>query len=94
MGQQKLAAGTEAPEGIYMCNTCALKIDLTKKEMLPQCSACGSISWRTTRLSSKKASTKQKRTTAKKGSKHREHIQTAPVARFRICDSVTFNGGV
>ena len=55
MKQQKLAAGTEAPEGIYRCNACAKQIDLTEREKLPQCSACGGFSWRTTNLSSNKA---------------------------------------
>ena len=55
MAQQKLAAGTEAPEGIYRCNACAKQIDLIEKEKLPQCSACGGFSWRTTNLSSKRA---------------------------------------
>jgi rRNA maturation endonuclease Nob1 len=58
MAQQKLAAGTEASEGIYRCNACAKRIDLTEKEKLPQCSACGGFSWRTTRFYNKRASTK------------------------------------
>ena len=58
MAQQKLAAGTEAPEGIYRCNACAKQIDLTEKGKLPQCSACGGFSWRTTNLFRKKASRK------------------------------------
>jgi rRNA maturation endonuclease Nob1 len=57
MTHQKLAAGTVAPEGIYRCNGCAKQIDLNEKEKLPQCSACGGFSWRTTNLYSKKVST-------------------------------------
>jgi hypothetical protein len=58
MTQQKLATGTEASEGIYRCNACAKQIDLKEKEKLPQCSACGGFSWRTTSLYSRKASAK------------------------------------
>ena len=58
MAHQKIAAGTMAAEGIYRCNACAKQIDLIAREKLPQCSACGGFSWRTTRLSSKKASSK------------------------------------
>jgi rRNA maturation endonuclease Nob1 len=58
MAQQKLAAGTKAPEGIYRCNACAKQIDLTEKEKLPKCSACGGFSWRTTSLYVNKSSAK------------------------------------
>jgi len=58
MAQQKLTAGTVATEGIYRCNACAKQIDLIAREKLPQCSACGSFSWRTTSLYKKKDSEK------------------------------------
>jgi len=57
MTQQKLSAGTVASEGIYRCNACAKQIDLREKEKLPQCSACGGFSWRTTNLNIKNGST-------------------------------------
>jgi len=57
MTQQKLSAGTVAPEGIYRCNACAKQIDLREKEKLPQCTACGGFSWRTTHFYIKKGST-------------------------------------
>jgi hypothetical protein len=57
MSQERLTTGTEVPSGIYRCNACAKQIDCREDECkLPQCSACGSFSWRTTRLQRKKDS--------------------------------------
>jgi hypothetical protein len=57
MSRERLTTGTEVPPGIYRCNACAKQIDCHDEECkLPQCSACGSFSWRTTRLLSKKDS--------------------------------------
>jgi hypothetical protein len=56
MSRERLTTGTEVPPGIYRCNACAKQIDCKDDECkLPQCN-CGSFSWRTTRLLSKKDS--------------------------------------
>ena len=58
MSQKRLTTGIEVPPGIYRCNACAKQIDCKDEECkLPQCSACGGFSWRTTSLYRNKAST-------------------------------------
>ena len=57
MSQQRLTTGTEVPRGVYRCNACAKQVELQEEKCkLPQCSACGSFSWRTTRLVGKSGS--------------------------------------
>ena len=62
MEQQRFAAGAEVPPGIYRCNACAKQIDQQEEQgKLPQCSACGGFSWRTSRFYRKSGSTERKR---------------------------------
>jgi rRNA maturation endonuclease Nob1 len=56
MQKEHIGTGTKVPPGVYRCNACANEIESAKvDEKLPLCSACGSSSWRTRRLTERPA---------------------------------------